>query len=119
MICQLCGHSYDFYYDAICRECPRCYHRYEKFRKDLPESWKKVIGGTSLPPGFEEWQAEQFIKKRLFDGEITEGQAKQEALELSERIRKRYNPTPQELAERRAGHKAKREKSFFDMPSLL
>lgn len=80
------------------------------------------MGDTSVPPAFEEWQEEQFIKKQLFDDEITEEQAKQKTASFAEKIRKRYNPTPQELEERRARiaeQEARREKTFFDTPSLF
>lgn len=119
MVCKLCGHSYDFYKDAICRQCPKCYYRYKIFRDELPEAWKKLMGYTSLLPNFDEWQEEQLIKKRLFDGKITEEQAKKEAQAFAEKIRKHYIPTSQELMVEMAEREAKREKSLFDIPSLF
>ena len=125
--CRVCGYDYRDY-EKIGGKCPRCWMAYEKFCKNLPEGWKRLMGSAhsvaQLPPAYYEWEEEQEIKKNLLDGKITQAEADERAAQLAEKIRRKYNPTEEEWAEactRIAAQEARAAAAptVFNTPSLF
>lgn len=113
--CPLCGGELGGFteFSWVCR---RCYDAYDRFEADLPEQWKKLTGGRI--PTFEEWQEERLIQKALRDGMINEEEARRQSAEFAEKIRKKYNPTLEELDEWRRSL-AVPPPSIYDVPPLF
>lgn len=127
MKCEWCHREYT-QWDETAGDCPYCWNDFETWVKNgMTPGWNEILGnveGEENPrvPTFFDWRRECKIRKDLKEGLISPEEAKRQAAELKEQLRKFYSPTQKDFEEERlslANQSPVADNTYRSIPSLF